>query len=467
MRNPPQIWLDYRPVRIGWVLDGRSLEQLATAAYWNSCLWGGCFNPLLPSDDTELSNYLIPTFGVDVLIAVAPSETTKAFVAQYPNLQMDLRRHPLFNDRRCEFADIRHAVSRAALQTTRNVLPSVLQPLWSQDDPLAVLLSVLFGRYPELNVVGINYLRGIRTFLEMEDKPIVRDGELPAAVATSITPINLTSFSLSWRRDFDSDFWLSPGIIFGEATDFDDLILFWNLRAAGAKVWFFDPTEPSNRLGSSLEAFLAALREVPQGGSNHLNLWCRSMERLPQWMSELDLSGFALARCPANAQDWNGHNIRPGRPKFSFWHRDVVPSYAENDEGAVVSFAIPDQPFDPDDPASLGQRFVVTVEASPFGRVAGDWTFNTSYLQRLNNFYSEKLCFGLKEIRSEPGHHGRGAIGIITTVGDQRMELSAISVHDWIQEFFGFFGINVKRSEPGLPVPALFTSWMGFKDVVS
>ena len=137
MRGPPQILLDYRPVRIGWVLEGRSLEQLTTAASWNSCLWGGCFNPIIPSDDTELSNYLIPTFGVDVLIAVTTSEATKTFVAQYPHLQMHLWRHPLFNDRRCEFADIRHAVGRAAVQSTRNVLPSVVQPLWSQDDPLA------------------------------------------------------------------------------------------------------------------------------------------------------------------------------------------------------------------------------------------------------------------------------------------------------------------------------------------
>ncbi len=425
MRGPPQILLDYRPVRIGWVLEGRSLEQLTTAASWNSCLWGGCFNPIIPSDDTELSNYLIPTFGVDVLIAVTTSEATKTFVAQYPHLQMHLWRHPLFNDRRCEFADIRHAVGRAAVQSTRNVLPSVVQPLWSQDDPLAMLLSVLFGRYPERNDVGINYLKGIRTFLEMEDKPIVRDGELPAMIATSITPINLTSFNLSWRRDFRDDFWLSPGIIFGKATDFDDLVLFWNLRAAGAKVWFYDPAEQSNRLRSSLEAFLAALREAPQGGTNHpnhhLNLWCRSMEKLPQWMSELDLSGFALSQCAGDAhEDWNGHNIRPGRPKFSFWHRDVVPSYAENDEGAVVSFALPDRPFDPDDPSSLGQRFVVTVEASPFGRGTDDLTFNTPYLPRLNNFYSEKLRFGFKEVRSELGHYGRGAIGIITTVGDQR-----------------------------------------------
>jgi len=36
MRNPPRIWLNYRPVRIGWLLEGRNLEQFATAASWNT-----------------------------------------------------------------------------------------------------------------------------------------------------------------------------------------------------------------------------------------------------------------------------------------------------------------------------------------------------------------------------------------------------------------------------------------------
>jgi hypothetical protein len=45
MSNPPRIWLDYRPVRIGWVVDDPSVAALAAAAHFNSCLWGGRFNP--------------------------------------------------------------------------------------------------------------------------------------------------------------------------------------------------------------------------------------------------------------------------------------------------------------------------------------------------------------------------------------------------------------------------------------
>jgi hypothetical protein len=91
MSNPPQIWLKYRPVRIGWVVQGRDLAQLLTAASWNTCLWGGRFNPIIPMDDIDLANNLIATFGVDVLIPVAASDATKAFIDNYSHLHKPTR----------------------------------------------------------------------------------------------------------------------------------------------------------------------------------------------------------------------------------------------------------------------------------------------------------------------------------------------------------------------------------------
>ena len=80
MNNPPRIWLDYRPVRIGWVVSNRDVAQLTAAARWNSCLWGGRFNPVIPMNDRGLSDKLICLFGVDVLLPVAPTDDTKAFI---------------------------------------------------------------------------------------------------------------------------------------------------------------------------------------------------------------------------------------------------------------------------------------------------------------------------------------------------------------------------------------------------
>src|SRR5271166_3164677 len=143
MSNPPRIWLTYRPVRIGWVVEGGNVSQLVTAASWSTCLWGGRFNPIIPLDDVELANNLIATFGVDVLIPIAACEATSAFTARYPHLHMNLAEGGIFADRRCDFADIRHAASRAmALGGGRLIDGRAVEPMlprWSQDDPLAAL----------------------------------------------------------------------------------------------------------------------------------------------------------------------------------------------------------------------------------------------------------------------------------------------------------------------------------------
>ena len=60
--NPPRIWLENRPLRIGWLVE-RNIEQLATAASWTSCLWGGLYNPVLPIIILLLLAAMVATFG--------------------------------------------------------------------------------------------------------------------------------------------------------------------------------------------------------------------------------------------------------------------------------------------------------------------------------------------------------------------------------------------------------------------
>jgi hypothetical protein len=65
----------------------------------------------------------------------------------------------------------------------------------------------------------------------MPDRPILLDGELPVDLAHLINPLGFTGFDLSWRRE--QTHWLDPGLVVASTSDFDALILFWNLQAAG------------------------------------------------------------------------------------------------------------------------------------------------------------------------------------------------------------------------------------------
>jgi hypothetical protein len=104
VRSAPRIWLDYRPIRIGWVIPERNIPRLTTAAAWNSCLWGGRFNPIIPIHDAELAEQLVKIFGVDVLIPIDGTEATRSFIDRFPHLTHDRWRERIFDRRQCEFA---------------------------------------------------------------------------------------------------------------------------------------------------------------------------------------------------------------------------------------------------------------------------------------------------------------------------------------------------------------------------
>ena len=70
MSSTPQIWLTYRPIRIGWIVETGNVSQLLTALSWSTCLWGGRFTPIITIQDTELANDLIANFCLDALRAI-------------------------------------------------------------------------------------------------------------------------------------------------------------------------------------------------------------------------------------------------------------------------------------------------------------------------------------------------------------------------------------------------------------
>ena len=86
MPSAPRIWLEYRPVRIGWVVPDRDITRLSKAAAWNSCLWGGRYNPVIPIDNPALADQLIRTFAVDLLIPIGASDATLTFIDRFPYL---------------------------------------------------------------------------------------------------------------------------------------------------------------------------------------------------------------------------------------------------------------------------------------------------------------------------------------------------------------------------------------------
>jgi hypothetical protein len=276
-----------------------------------------------------------------------------------------------------------------------------------------------------------------------------------------IPPLALTAYDMTRRRDPAG--WLNPGIVLGSATDFDDLVLFWNLRAAGAMMCFYDQAV-SARLGAFANGFLNRFRGRGPGVPGGVNFWVRGRVAPDDaWQPDLNLTDIPVAPCDGRGEDiWYGLNIRPNRPQFSVWHRDVVPSYTESDGKATASFALPDRPFDDDDVQSLSQKFVVVVDVDQYG-TGGDIAFETPFVPEMNEFYGRNFYYEYDAARSQLGGNGKGAVGIITPISTQRLEIGAYHALDWMTQFFALCGLSCERSEPGLRCKRLISQFGGLQ----
>ncbi|MBH5403177.1 hypothetical protein HZZ13_36095 [Bradyrhizobium sp. CNPSo 4010] len=448
MATPPRIWLDYRPVRIGWVVTGQDTSQLATAAGWNTCLWGGRYNCVVPANDEPLADSIVSCFGVDVLIPVEQSDASAAFISRFPHLEYHQWRKGIFAQRGCEFADIRHPVRIVARQE-KEPAEFFTAPTWESSDPLKILLTLQFGCYPAPDTNIADYRGAIENALKSSATAIPLDGPLPVALLEQVTPLKLTAYDLSHERSFRGR--RGPGVVLGSATDFDALLMFWNLRAAGAPLIFYDQAH-STRLKPYAEAFLSPFRGKRLSPSERVTFWIRrDYSTDDSWKPDLDLSDLPISLSDGRGDIiWNGLNVEPSSPKFSAWHRDVVPSYVEGSGKASASFSLPGRPFNDDDTQALSQKFVVVVDATQHGSPDAELTFETPHVPALNEFYGRNFYFEYDAARSQAGRFDKGSIGIITSISTQRLEIQAFRVFHWLKEFFEISKLKIERSEPGL-----------------
>jgi hypothetical protein len=413
--------------------------------------------------DVALSENIIRLFGVDVLLPVLPSEATSSFIGSYRHLRYKMFQDGIFYGRRCEFADIRHALVRFARRLhDGGEMPSAMElPEWSPVDPLAHVFGLMLGNYPSPDEIGIDYCLSVERNMVLNRCSIEGTNPLTSDWLDRLTPLGLTVFDLPYRRSHSS--WTRAGVVLGSADNFDDLLLFWNLKASGAWTVFYD-IKHSTRLKPFVQDFLTSFRPSSSAAGGEVALWSRPAGARPvSPPSELDVTGLRLLLCSGDSDGlWNGYNIRPVAPQFSLSHRDVVPSFFEEDGRAFASFPLPERPFDDESHSTSNQRFVVTVDAKQYGSVSDGLTFTTPFVPKLNEFYGRKFYVESDKARSEPGNLGFGAVGLLTTVQTQMLQVNAIKTSHWMRAFFEQFGVSAQPSEPGLRCTRLIRQLGGF-----
>ena len=438
--GPIHLKVRYRPVRIAWCVKEGDLEEFRRALRLTHTLWGGRFNPIVPLGHPELTRLLIKTFRVDCLYCISESPEGNAVLAEFKHLLWPSLHKELFIDgmrgRLATFLDVSHPARHLHEDNIRDrEHPAWTGAVfrWDPADPLADVLLATFGAYPAENDIGKDYDFSFRENLGAREVEIPNGAALPSAALKEFTPSTLAAFELQpvdyeWGKD-------EPGLYYGGSKDFTDLVNFWNLRAAGIEVFFYDPAFRA-RFSGITDQYLAALRarsRDPNRCRDGMAIWNKSRE------VEIDTSPFGpdLSPSPLSQMAWNGLNIKPRVMGFA---DNSVLGIASNDGRLSVTFELPPKPFF-DHGAFYMQNVVVSVH--PLVRTA-NLVFAPPFLPLLNEDYGREMHL-YNTVRSE-----REGIGVITDLTTHSVTISALDVQTLVNKVFEAFGITAKPSPAGL-----------------
>lgn len=457
--NTVSINLRYRPLRFGWCVKKGDFAALRHAAKLSFTMWGGCFNPIIPIDDPSMGDALIRLFRVDALAPTSDHEDVRTFIKKYKHLPWPFMGDELFvedmrGEKRPRVVDISHPIEKLHEEHYRNnpnPQPGIDLVRWDVEDPLADMLLLSFGGVPDASEAGVDYLSLAGHRLLGIPAIILNGAELPPLDVERMTLVSLNKAFLR-RYYVIRNHWDFPGFYIGQADDFDDLVTFWNLKAADIELKFHDVRYPERF--RTVNAF-GTDRLTKTLGEDHdfhgIALWHRREREIPNHST----FGARVMDCAVDDAIWNGGNVRA--PFMYFGEGSALASVAEGGETPRISFALTGQPFS-QDVGGYDEHYVLSVH--PFVGLFGNEreTLHAPFIPELNEFYGRNCHFVWNEARAEPD-----GLGIIISTTATDLSLRSMSVPQLIGQVFECVGIEATPSRAGLVGASLIRQMGGLK----
>jgi len=433
------VYLNYRPIRIGWCIRNEDFEGFRSTARLNYACWGGVFNPFIPVDDVEFGKVLVETFRPDVLFAVGEDAQVTAFIESFPHLKPSIGKTSVTDGEEITHLDISHPLMmlhQGSGFSSYTDFPLI--PKWTNTDPLSDVFLVTLGEYPSNQVLSVDYASRVMAEKNGTEYRIENLAHpLDPKVFIHPTPASLSGAYIDPMVSRLE----RPGVFIGRAGSFQDLIAFWNLRAANLKLIFYD-YEYSARLGSWLKHQEAAFQKVPGRfqGDVGFPIYSRSADVLRG-----DFPGFSAIPRLLHHQSgpaWTRQNLRP--PQMTIGNSTCLGNVFTRASAPTLSVELKDKPYS-DNPIFTFQRLVVSVRSIHSGRKTDDFTFSSIYCPEMNEFYGRETNVGYDEVRSEPD-----GLGFIVTTRENHLSISAIRKQKIVEKLFSIFGATLEQSKPGL-----------------
>ncbi len=434
----------YRPLKIGWCVRDDNKDDFRRVLRFTHTLWGGRHNPLIPVDDFAFAKQLVNTFRVDALYPAAKATIIQDFIQKFLYLPWPLFNEELFIDeplgRITTLLDVQHPARRIYDEYIKyHTMPPVSFDFfeWDIDDPLSDVFLVTFGSYPSKEEIGLDYRTLAEGYLVGHRFCLKANQPLPENIYKVFSPCELSTYNLYYDR---TPGWQNPGFYVGDASDFTDIVNFWNLRASNIDLLFYDPTH-AKRLDPSRDACLRELQNQPPDPrelSDRIAIWSKSRDI----NADLSVFGTKIIRCTVSSATWNGLNVKP--PVTHFEEQSVLGSVADDGETPSITFQLPEKPFYHETDFSTQHLVLSICPVVDILKYQGR-TFRIPFIPELNEYFGRECHFIWNEARAEAE-----GLGIIINVAQTDLTLRALENQRLIAKVFEAFGMKAEPSQPGL-----------------
>jgi hypothetical protein len=450
-----QLNVRHRPLKIGFLVPWDDVSALVRIAGINSLLWGGVRNPVLPiGRDREFTERLMRLFNVDVLFPATESPETKGFVAEYPFLETTghIAERIFYEDwhtkkQSIAVLDVLHLIDYYWRTDFRHRPPEFKSSFglvdWAGGDPCAACFATSFGFFPEDQHLLHDFRGAFEKGLKAQVFRIDPTAAVPPALAEMVHVLGLTEQRLQdvgWSQ-------YEAGVYVGAASDFEDLLNFWNLRAAGIALEYL-PLEHIARFRDYARSWLSRLDSLPSryaGDVGSIGVYSReaTYEQAREVSQQFAIrKRYMPVRCTPDL--WNGLNIVPTRTHFSA--DNVLADVDRQYRRYAVSFSLPAKPVSDDDSRSdTGSQHLVAVVDPLVEFAYPDHTLKPPFMRELNEFLSRQITFDPWKLRIDPD-----GLALIERVYESAETLYPVATRDLLVKLFDLAGVKATMSAPGL-----------------
>ena len=253
----------------------------------------------------------------------------------------------------------------------------------------------------------------------------------------------LTCCSLKGRKSLILE---TPGFYVGKVGDFNDLVNFWNLRAGGSEIIFFDD-DYKNNLSFLKSAHIDRIKKSPLSTDRQkftIGLWVQNFPEDPKdfesFLTPLQKEfGEKLTIFKPHNHPWESFNAIS--PVWYFDNQSILGTLSEKH---TLSFQLPDNLIGRESQQDE-QSFIFILTIKVLGNIEDDEeTFNIPHIPELNNFYGQHMA-GHRKLRVMPD-----GIALFISNTDRIIHLSSINTYKMIEAIFKKIDLKVSRSEPGI-----------------